>query len=44
MAHLHEGFSIGSLPIYNKLAALVMVFDLSDVSNLVSLSYICDSF
>jgi hypothetical protein len=44
IAHLHEGFSIGSLPIYNKLAALVMVFDLSDVSNLVSLSYICDSF
>uniref|UniRef100_A0A3N7F9W0 Uncharacterized protein n=2 Tax=Populus trichocarpa TaxID=3694 RepID=A0A3N7F9W0_POPTR len=28
MAHLHEGFSIGSLPFYNKLTALVMVFDL----------------
>ncbi|KAJ6390699.1 hypothetical protein OIU77_024835 [Salix suchowensis] len=37
MAHLHEGFSIGSLPIYNKLAALVMVFDLSDLSSFVAL-------
>lgn len=37
IAHLHEGFSIGSLPIYNKLAALVMVFDLSDLSSFVAL-------
>ncbi|XP_061950055.1 uncharacterized protein LOC133673338 [Populus nigra] len=35
MAHLHEGFSIGSLPFYNKLTALVMVFDL--LSSLVAL-------
>ncbi|KAJ7944030.1 Ras-related protein Rab-11A, partial [Quillaja saponaria] len=27
MAHLHDGFSIGTLPIFNQLAALVMVFD-----------------
>ncbi|CAK7355507.1 unnamed protein product [Dovyalis caffra] len=37
MTHLHEGFSIGSLPIYNKLAALVMVFDLSDLESFVAL-------
>lgn len=32
MAHLHEGFDIGSLPIFDRLEALVMVFDISDVS------------
>ncbi|KAJ0039634.1 hypothetical protein Pint_28747 [Pistacia integerrima] len=37
MAHLHEDFSIGSLPIFDQLAALVMVFDLNDLSTLVSL-------
>ncbi|XP_044469811.1 uncharacterized protein LOC123199061 [Mangifera indica] len=37
MAHLHEDFSFGSLPFLEQLAALVMVFDLSDLSTLVSL-------
>ncbi|KAJ0098045.1 hypothetical protein Patl1_29314 [Pistacia atlantica] len=37
MAHLHEDFSIGSLPVFDQLAALVMVFDLNDLSTLVSL-------
>ncbi|XP_031269294.1 uncharacterized protein LOC116127781 [Pistacia vera] len=37
MAHLHEDFSIGSLPIFDQLAALVMVFDLNDLSTFVSL-------
>lgn len=32
MAHLDDGFSINALPISNKLAALVMVFDMNDVS------------
>jgi hypothetical protein len=31
MAHLHDEFSIGTLPLFNRLAALVMVFDMSDV-------------
>lgn len=31
MAHLHDEFSIGTLPMFNCLAALVMVFDMSDV-------------
>ncbi|GMH30275.1 hypothetical protein Nepgr_032118 [Nepenthes gracilis] len=37
MAHLHEGFSISSLPNFNRLAALVMVFDMGDLSSLVAL-------
>lgn len=32
MAHLQDEFSIRSLPIYQGLAALVMVFDMNDVS------------
>lgn len=32
MAHLHEEFSIQTLPMYERLAALVMVFDMNDVS------------
>lgn len=32
MAHLHEDFSIGALPAYDQLVALVMVFDVTDVS------------
>jgi hypothetical protein len=31
MANLHDEFSIGTLPMFNRLAALVMVFDMSDV-------------
>ena len=31
MAHLHDTFSIGTLPMFNQLAALVMVFDMNDV-------------
>ena len=31
MAHLHDAFSIGTLPMFNQLAALVMVFDMNDV-------------
>lgn len=30
-AHLDEGFSFGALPNFKQLAALVMVFDMSDV-------------
>ncbi|XP_058187246.1 uncharacterized protein LOC131304136 [Rhododendron vialii] len=37
MSHLHDGFSIGSLPIYDRLTALVMVFDMSDLSSLPAL-------
>ncbi|KAG5529935.1 hypothetical protein RHGRI_030346 [Rhododendron griersonianum] len=37
MSHLHDGFSIGSLPIYDRLTALVMVFDMSDLSSLATL-------
>ncbi|KAH9606680.1 hypothetical protein KSS87_014889 [Heliosperma pusillum] len=37
MAHLHEGFSIGSMPSLSQLAALVMVFDLSELSSLAAL-------
>ncbi|CAL5371429.1 unnamed protein product [Camellia sinensis] len=37
MAHLHDDFSIGALPIYDRLAALVMVFDMSDLSSLAAL-------
>ncbi|XP_050228228.1 uncharacterized protein LOC126677583 [Mercurialis annua] len=37
MAHLHDGFSIKSLPIYNNLAALLMVFDMNDLSSFVAL-------
>ncbi|MCD7459514.1 hypothetical protein HAX54_041160 [Datura stramonium] len=37
MAHLHEDFSIGTLPAYDQLVALVMVFDVSDLSSFVAL-------
>lgn len=37
MAHLHDEFSIGTLPMFNCLAALVMVFDMSDLSSLAAL-------
>ncbi|XP_059439958.1 uncharacterized protein LOC132172465 [Corylus avellana] len=37
MAHLHDEFSIGTLPLFNRLAALVMVFDMSDLSSLAAL-------
>uniref|UniRef100_A0A2N9FCU9 Uncharacterized protein n=1 Tax=Fagus sylvatica TaxID=28930 RepID=A0A2N9FCU9_FAGSY len=37
MAHLHDEFSIGTLPMFNQLAALVMVFDMNDLSSLVAL-------
>ncbi|XP_024934775.1 uncharacterized protein LOC107431106 isoform X2 [Ziziphus jujuba] len=30
IAHLHDGFSISTLPTYTQLAALVMVFDMTD--------------
>lgn len=32
VAHLHEDFSIEALPMFNQLDALVMVFDMNDVS------------
>ena len=32
VAHLDEQFSIEALPTFNQLAALVMVFDMNDVS------------
>ncbi|KAK4857715.1 hypothetical protein QYF36_004942 [Acer negundo] len=37
MAHLHEGSSVGTLPGFDSLDALVMVFDLNDLSTLVAL-------
>ncbi|XP_038720914.1 uncharacterized protein LOC120013240 isoform X2 [Tripterygium wilfordii] len=37
MTHLNDELSIGTLPICNKLTALVMVFDMSDLSTLVAL-------
>lgn len=37
MAHLHEDFSNGALPAYDQLVALVMVFDVSDLSSFVAL-------
>ncbi|KAL5774414.1 hypothetical protein ACOSP7_011971 [Xanthoceras sorbifolium] len=38
MAHLHEGFSVGAqFPFFDSLAALVMVFDLNDLSTLDAL-------
>ncbi|KAJ8531435.1 hypothetical protein K7X08_026869 [Anisodus acutangulus] len=37
MAHLHEDFSVGALPAYDQLVALVMVFDVNDVSSFVAL-------
>ncbi|GAB4830927.1 hypothetical protein Ancab_004955 [Ancistrocladus abbreviatus] len=37
MAHLLDGLSVSSLPNLNQLAALVMVFDLSDLSSLAAL-------
>lgn len=44
VAHLHDDFSIVTLPMYNRLAALVMVFDLSDLSSLVVLqNWIADT-
>ncbi|KAG8065988.1 hypothetical protein GUJ93_ZPchr0004g38794 [Zizania palustris] len=36
-AHLGEGFSLGSLPHLDQLAALVMVFDMTDVSSFFTL-------
>lgn len=32
MAHLNDDFSVGNLPIFHQLTALVMVFDMNDVS------------
>ncbi|KAA0067927.1 hypothetical protein E6C27_scaffold138G00960 [Cucumis melo var. makuwa] len=37
VAHLHEDFSIEALPMFNQLDALVMVFDMNDLSSLVTL-------
>ncbi|XP_062073766.1 uncharacterized protein LOC133777984 [Humulus lupulus] len=37
VAHLHDTFSISTLPSYSQLAALVMVFNMNDLSSLVSL-------
>ncbi|KAL9243524.1 hypothetical protein vseg_017399 [Gypsophila vaccaria] len=37
MAHLHDGFSINSMPNLSQLGALVMVFDMSELSSLAAL-------
>ncbi|KAM7274218.1 hypothetical protein ACFE04_028882 [Oxalis oulophora] len=37
MSHLHDGFSVGNLPMFDQLAALVMVFDMNDLSTLTAL-------
>lgn len=37
VAHLHDGFPTSSLPNFKNLAALVMVFDMSELSSLAAL-------
>ncbi|KAF6154279.1 hypothetical protein GIB67_026735 [Kingdonia uniflora] len=37
MAHLDDVFSITTLPVFNKLAALVMVFDMNNLSSFATL-------
>lgn len=37
MAHLQDGFSAKALPVFDQLTALVMVFDMSEMSTLVAL-------
>ncbi|KAL2559238.1 GTP binding [Forsythia ovata] len=37
MAHLHDEFSVASLPMFDKLSALVMVFDVNDLSSFAAL-------
>ncbi|CAH9146201.1 unnamed protein product [Cuscuta epithymum] len=37
LANLHKKFSVRSLPIFDQLAALVMVFDISNVSSFIEL-------
>ncbi|CAN4116707.1 unnamed protein product [Withania somnifera] len=37
VAHLHEDVSVGALPAYDHLVALVMVFDVTDLSSFVAL-------
>lgn len=40
MAHLHDEFSVEALPMFDRLTALVMVFDMNDVGLFPS-SYSC---
>ncbi|TKY58391.1 Ras-related protein RabC [Spatholobus suberectus] len=37
MAHLHDDFSSGNLPVFRQMTALVMVFDMNDPSSLTAL-------
>jgi hypothetical protein len=37
MAHLHDGFSVENLPAFQRMTALVMVFDMNDLSSLTAL-------
>lgn len=37
MAHLNDEFSVEALPMFDRLVALVMVFDMNDLSSLVAL-------
>ncbi|XP_058736751.1 uncharacterized protein LOC131609109 [Vicia villosa] len=37
MAHLHDGFSVDNVPGFDQMTALVMVFDMNDLSSLTSL-------
>ncbi|XP_057456429.1 uncharacterized protein LOC130747496 [Lotus japonicus] len=37
MAHLHEDFSVRDLPVFQRMTALVMVFDMNDLSSLTAL-------
>ncbi|KAK1390777.1 Alpha- and gamma-adaptin-binding protein p34 [Heracleum sosnowskyi] len=37
MAHLYDEFSVEALPVFDRLAALVMVFDMNDLSSLDAL-------
>ena len=38
MAHLHDEFSVENVPAFQQMTALVMVFDMNDVSFLTFIS------
>lgn len=44
MAHLHDEFSVENLPAFQQMTALVMVFDMNDVSSFTFLSLNLFSF
>jgi len=36
MAHLRDDFSAGNMPVFRRMTALVMVFDMNEVSSFTS--------